>query len=181
MTPSQIIDQGKKRFDVLYISDNGTLEALVEDALGAFEDRGGAVRSILIESPFTTVAKPSDYLAVVGSCDANGFYIECIPTDTDITIPAISPDPAYPISIKYLVKFRGMPMDGLLPDESVGLILKHFVANLSIRNTRRERAMATAAGIQVELPSEDALTARLDAVEIAMEEDALIIPMITVM
>jgi hypothetical protein len=151
---------------------------MMQDTMGVFEDRGGAVRSVKIESPETSIVKPSDFLAVSGVNDAFGIYVDHALTSADIEISGAVIN--YPVTVNYLVKFRDFSFDKDLPDESVGLILKHFAATLAVRNTRRERAVAVAAGLQAELPSEETLTARVDAIELAIEEAALIIPMVTV-
>lgn len=177
MTPTEIIEQGKKRFDVLYLNDPSVLVSMMQDSLGVFEDKAGAVRSALIEAPATKLRKPSDFLAVSCVSDVRGFYVDHTLAGEDIVISGAV---KYPVTVKYLVKFRGFDFKSALPVESVGLILEHFSACLAVRNTRRERAMATAAGLQGELPSEETLTARVGEIELSMEETASIIPMVTV-
>jgi hypothetical protein len=177
MTPTEIIEQAKKRFDVLYYNDSDALIAMMNDSLGVFEDKAGAIRSVRIESPETSIAKPDDFLAISCVQGASGLYVDHEVGDADITI---SGRYVYPVEVKYLVQFRGHDHEAALPGESVGLILDHFAACLAVRNTRRERNMAIAAGLQVELPAEDVLTAHIEGIETAMEETAAIIPMITV-
>lgn len=177
MTPAEIIDRAKLKFDVLYHSNPAKLLAMMQDTLGVFEDKAGAIRSAQIVSPETSIEKPADMLAVCCVHDGKGMFVESTTTATDIVISGIV---AYPVTVKYLVNFRDMEPDVDLPAESVGLIQAHFTAQLTARNTRRERAVATAAGLQVELPSEESLTAKVETIETSMEETAAIIPMITV-
>jgi hypothetical protein len=177
MTPTQIIEQAKTRFDVLYLNDPLVLVAMMQDSLGVFEDKAGAIRSALIEAPATKLQKPSDFLTVSCVSDARGFYVDHTLAGEEIVISGVV---KYPVTVKYLVKFRGFDFESPLPNESVGLILAHFAAQLEVRNTRRERAMASAAGLQVELTSEESLTARVSEIELSMEETASIIPMVTV-
>lgn len=177
MTPQDIIDRVTARYDVLYYSDGSKLQALMADTLGMFEDRAGAVRSFQIASPDTAAAKPADFLAVATVFDNYGRFVDFNATGSTI---AISGTYEYPVTVQYLVNFRVLGMTDDLPPTSVGLIASHFEAALAILNARRERNVVQAAGLQREIPPEETLQARLDAVELAMEENAEIIPMATV-
>lgn len=176
MTPQQIIDRAKARFDVLYFDNAGKLQALMQDSMGKFEDRAGAVRSFQIAAG-TVGSAPEDFLSVATVFDANGLFVDHTVSGLTVTI---STPTKYPVTVSYLVNFRDMALDDDLPPGSVGLISEHFEAQLAIQNARRERNVVMAAGLQREIPVEETLTARLDAVETAMEENAEIIPMATV-
>ena len=178
MTPSQIIERVKLRFDVLYYSDKAKLEAMMKDSMGAYQDKAGAVRKVMIESPATDIRRPKDLQMIVASSDGNGNFITCTLSATRITPTGYF---VYPVTVNYLVNFRELGMSDDVPDESIGLIQKHFEASLNLRNTRLERNVAQAASLQRDLPAEDTLQARIDAVEQDMEESQAIIPMITVM
>ena len=177
MTPNEIIEQVQGRFDVLYFNDAGKLTALMNTSLGMFEDKACAIKTVKIESPETSIAKPADFLSIASVQGSTGLYIDNEVVGGNIEISGTI---SYPVTVKYFVKFRDYDHDTDLPDESVGLIAEHFAACLTVRNTRRERNMAIAAGMQVELPSEESLTAHVEAVELAMEESAAIIPTIMV-
>ncbi len=177
MTPQQIIDRVTVRYDVLYYSDPDKLQALMADTMGMFEDRAGAVRSFQIVSPNTAGGKPADFLAVATVFDAKGRFVDFDASGSAVTISGTY---SYPVTVQYLVNFRELDMDQDLPTTSIGLITSHFEAQLAILNARRERNVVLAAGLQREIPPEEALQARLDAVELAMEENAEIIPMATV-
>lgn len=177
MTPQQIIERVTARYDVLYYSDADKLQALMADTMGVFEDRAGAVRSFQIASPAITGSKPADFLAVATVFDAKGRFVDFDASGSAVTISGTY---SYPVTVQYLVSFRNMGIDDELPPTSIGLIASHFEAQLAILNARRERNVVLAAGLQREIPPEEALQARLDAVELAMEENAEIIPMATV-
>ncbi len=176
MTPQEIIDRVKGRIDVLYYSDEAKLQALMADTMGKFEDRAGAVRSFRIDGG-TSAPLPADFLAVATVHDARGRFVEHEAGDSAI---AIFGSVRYPVTVQYLVNFRAMAMDSPLPPSSIGLIADHFEAQLLLLNARRERNVVLATGLQREIVSEESLQARLDAVELAMEENAEIIPMATV-
>lgn len=178
MTPQQIIDRVTSRYDVLYYSDAEKLQSLMSDTLGKFEDRAGAVRSFQIQSPETNGVKPSDFLAVATVHDADGRFVEHDASGSSSV--SIFGNPSYPVTVKYLVNFRAIGMDDELPPVSVGLISEHFDAMLALLNTRRERNVVSAAGLQRELVAEESLRARVEAVELAMEENAEILPIATV-
>ena len=177
MTPSEVIEQVKRRFDVLYYSDPVDLDAMMADSLGAYEDKAGSLKSLSIADPDTSIEKPTDCLSVVATSDGCGRYIDFDDSGENITISGLV---AYPVKVQYLVKFRGYDVNTKLPAGSIGPITEHFAANLALRNTRRERNVVLAAGLQRELPSDETLQARIDAVELSMEEARAIIPMITV-
>lgn len=177
MKPTEIITKVTDRFDVLYFNDPAKLVALMDASLGMFEDKGCAIKSIKIEDPDTSVEKPENFLAIASVQGSTGLYVDNEIVGSNIEI---SGSISYPVAIKYFVKFRGYDHDTDLPDESVGLITEHFEACLTLKNTKRERNMALAAGLQVELPSEESLIARVDAVELAIEETSAIIPTIMV-
>ncbi|MFH1984777.1 MAG: hypothetical protein ABIL58_23295 [Pseudomonadota bacterium] len=173
MTPEDIIDRVKARFDVLYFDDSDKLETLMADTMGTFEDRAGAVRSFPIAAGVTTAAVPADFLAVATVYGADGAFVDHSLGTGYITI---SGSPRYPVTVQYLVNFREMGMTADLPAESIGLIAAHFEAKLAVQNARRERNVALAAGLQREITPDESLLARVDAVELAMEENASIIP-----
>jgi hypothetical protein len=177
MTPQDIIDRVSSRYDVLYYSDQAKLQALMLDTLGKFEDRAGAVRSFQILSPDTLGPIPADFLAVATVYDAAGRFVDFDVSGDTVSILGTY---SYPVTVQYLVNFRAIGMDENLPASSIGLITSHFDAALAIHNARRERNVVMAAGLQREITSDDILQARLDAVELAMEENAEIIPMATI-
>jgi len=180
MTPQQIIDRVTGRFDVLYYSDTAKLQALMQDTLGTFEDRAGAVRAVKIEDPDTTATMPDDFLTIATVVDDYGRFVDFEVAGEDPATVTISGTYQYPVTVQYLVNFRVLGMADDLPTSSIGLITSHFEAHLSILNARRERNVVQAAGLQREIQAEETLQARMDAVELAMEENAEIIPMVTV-
>jgi len=177
MTPLEIIAQVSARFDTLYYSDSAKLEQMIKDSMGVFQDHAGAIRSVKIETPETSIAKPADFLVVASTSDARGRWTDYNVTATEIELSGTY---VYPVDVSYLVDFRALEVDDDLPHESIGLITKHFAACLTHRNTIRERNIAMATGMQRELPSDDVLKADISAVEIEMDDAMAIIPMSTV-
>ncbi len=177
MTPYELLEEAKARFIVLYHDDEEELERLLYYSLGKFQDKAGSIASFRMEGGGGVGPLPPDCLEVSMVVDARGVYHDHITDGQNITVETFDNETAYPLTIHYFQNLRKWDGETNLPNGCVSLVLDYLIALIDIPNTERERGAALATGQQVELPSKQDLQARLDALELAMEEaKAIVMP-----
>lgn len=183
MTPNELLAQALTQFRVVYVSPDN-LTKLLNNAIGAYQDKAGIIRKLTFGDNDTEVNKPSDLLEIIYISDAEGRWHEYQISQEKITVveqtfpcrPSVKP-----YSVTYLVNLRDIDLaTGVLPSECIGLLREYLEALIAIPNTARERQIALATGIQAEYPTEEELKTRKDNIELAMEDSQAIIPMATV-
>lgn len=80
MTPKQLLEEVKGRFYMLLHCEPDALNVLLKQALGAYQDRAGAMEQLTIgevsvNNGVRTINVPDDFLARVMVKDKNGNYI----------------------------------------------------------------------------------------------------------
>ncbi len=180
MTPNGLLELVKTQFQVIYL-DSVKLTNLLKQALGAYQDKAGVVRKIQFGDDVTAVNIPDDLLEVIGATDAEGRWHEHRVTGDSIAVIQQAGKSVKPYVISYFVNLRDADTEEFeLPPETVGLLRGYLEALIASLNTARARQIAAATGIQAEYPSDEDLRARVENIELTMEDSQAIIPMATV-
>ncbi len=180
MTPSELLEEAKRKFIVLYHKDETDLNSLLRQALGKFQEKAGALAQMRIESEVEgSIALPSDFLALAVAVDSMTRYAECDVNLTDRTFTIIDvKGEHYPVTFHYFRNLRDWPLSEDLPPGMTGVLLDYLFALIDYPNTERERAVYAQTGQQVDLPSRQDLKDRIAQLEEQMEEGRSIsIPM----
>lgn len=183
MTPTELLDEAKARFIVLYHNDATNLGLLLKQALGKYQEKAGCIGTFRIEEEDEgSKIAPSDFLEICAVLDANTKYVDATVTSTstrkEISVEIIDGETEFPITVHYFQNLRDWGSDTDLPTGVSGLVFDYLVALIDIPNTERERAVLLSTGQQVELPSKQELKDRVQQLEDAMEESRSIgVPM----
>jgi hypothetical protein len=178
MTPNELLEIALSGFQIVYV-ESAKQQILLRQALGVYQDKAGVIRKIVFEDDETEADTPDNFLSIVVAQDADGIYHEANESDETITVTAQT-NSVTPYTVHYFVNLRDYDADEDLPGDGISLLLDYLVALIAIPNTARERQIATATGLQAELPSDEELRTRKSNLELAMEENQAIIPMVTV-
>jgi len=170
LNPTELLTEAKSRFTVLYHSDTAALSLLLKQVLGKYQEKAGSIGTV----PITlenggAIDIPDDYLEIVTAIDANTRYTENSVQDGQINI-VIDGETKLPVTVHYFQNLREWALDEDLPAGMTSILLDYLVALIDIPNTERERAVAAATNIAIELPSKQELKERVLQLEEAMEE-----------
>lgn len=180
MTPAELLEGVKTRFPTLIFDDEAGLSGLLEQALGAYQDKAGVMRTIKLEKrPDASYPLPADFLTLVAVKDAAGRFVIGERFDDEIELE-LSGNERYPLRMIYLRKLRGMNPDTFeLPDESVGVLANYLEVLISMPNTELVRRVSIAGKFDASsLPDEATLYERKKTLEAEMEASRAILPMI---
>jgi hypothetical protein len=184
MTPSELLEEAKARFIVLYHSDETDLERLLRLALGKFQDKAGSVSTVKLDEDGGGIAPlPSDFLSISMAVDKRSVYHDCHvehDVDGDLLVVDVDDETEYPVTVRYFQNLRDWPLGEELPNGIIGLVLDYLVALIDIPNTERERGVAMNTGQQMELPSKQELQERVNTIELIMEESQAIVMPVSV-
>lgn len=197
MTPSELLDEAKSRFIVLYHNDSTKLNGLLRQALGKFSDKAGVTvtATIPFTSPDNSGLSPTEYIAdtpmyyaplpsyfkdIAVAKDAKGKWHEVVVgTDPETNEPclifSLDDTSVSPMIVEYFVDMREWDEDTNLPNGVVSSVLDYLVALIDVPNTERERAVSQQSGQTPELPSKSELMQRIDQIEQGWEENAAFI------
>jgi len=179
MTPNQVLEDAKSQFPILYYKDPDKLEKLLKRALGVYQDKAGVIKKVTTTGTETSVLIPDDMLSSIFASDKNSRYHEIIDDETSLSIEEDA-DSEGPYTFYYFVNLRDFDLDDDLPNGIAGTLIDYVVALIDIPNTERARAVALATGRQTELPSNDELNNRKALVEVYMEDNKAMVPMLSV-
>lgn len=180
MTPSEILEEVKGRFVVLYHDSPEALERLLRQALGKFQDKAGSIAELWTDE--LVFAYPENYQHIASCCDTNRRYIPFRENPEECTITLIpSVKNVAPYCLYYFRNLRDWPIDKDLPRESVSLIMDYLEALIAVPNTERQRNtyLWTNVNAAQELPSIQDLKSRILEIETMMEENKAIVPPIS--
>lgn len=178
MTPQELLEEVKGRFVVLYHKDDATLQRLLRQAMGKYQDKAG----VLMESDFPAgtdeADMPQPFLCVAACHDESYRHV---PVKEDMAGSKLYFRPvgttAGGLTLHWLARLRDWPLDVPLPHGCTGLVGDYLEALINIPNTARARDVNRAIdGPTSELASEQELKARLVELEMAMEESRAMLP-----
>ena len=181
MTPSELLEEVKGRFVVLYHDAPEALDRLLRQAMAKFQDKAGVLLEVWSETP--VIPLPAHFKSVATCCDAKrreaAFRVEAA-EDGQPEIHVISRDKHEPpYCMVYFADLRSWPLDEALPQDCVPLLADYLEALIALPNTQRERHAYLLAGMSQsasELPSAQDLRMRIGEIEQAMEENKALIP-----
>ena len=177
MTPSQVLEEAKGRFVVLYHDSPEALERLLRQALGKFQDKAGSIAELWSDEP--TFPFPEDYQHTASCCDSKRRYVPFREKREERTIALVpGVKTSAPYYLYYFRNLRDWPMDKELPSESVSLILDYLEALIAVPNTERQRNtyLWTNVNASQDLLSTQELKSRITELEGMMEDNKAIVP-----
>ena len=183
MTPTELLNEAKAHFPVLYVEDTAFLNSLLKKTLGKYQDKAGVLLSQTIPDDEFFIDIPTDFLAIGVVQDARGNFHDHIIAEGQVQITKrLYPNASVPpFSFSYFLDLRNYDSDTDLPDTTISLLLDHLEASIDIYNTARAKRVAQSTGQDtVEFPSEQELKERRAAVELEMEDNMSIVPVASV-
>jgi hypothetical protein len=182
MTPTELLEEVKGLFQVLYVQDP-LPKTLLKKALSVYQNKAGprSVIEIPADADPVSVAAPADFLSVTVCVDNNGNWHPVTVAGGILTVVTTEAS-AGPYTIHYFIDLFGRvdDPDYNLPSGGIYLLMDYLFGLISIPNTQRERQVSSATGMATELPSDEELRQRLIAIEIEMEDTSSFLPMVSV-
>jgi hypothetical protein len=187
MTANELLDEVKLRFYSLLHNDADKLEALLRQALGAYQDRAGVIEYITINALEKNVAGvqyfsvPSDFLARVMVKSKTGNFVQSIYVRSEKYM-TVGKGALVPLSLSYFVNLRAVDLDeyDIQPD-IIGLIQEYLEILISIPNSERNRRIALAGNLDIsDIPSEESLYTRKKDIEERMKSAKSALPMVSI-
>ena len=181
MTPFEILAEARSRFITLYHKDQAALERLLDQALGKFQDKAGAILEIWSDDP--VFVAPPLFRAPANCCDRQKRYIPFFMERNEdgariIRLKLLSRHQA-PYCLYYFCDLRKWNKNEDLPGDCAALICDYLEALIAVYNTKREREAYLQAGMNESaqtLLSEQELRQRLTELEQEMEAAKAVIP-----
>ncbi|WP_147200784.1 hypothetical protein [Pantoea sp. CCBC3-3-1] len=170
MTPLALLESVKLRFNPLLHDDDTKLQALLTEALTAYQDRSGYVkRTRLQQTDSLSVTFPDDYLELVAVTDATGDWMYSDIIDGKIEIERCA-GMRWPLTMEYLLKLSALDLtSGTVPAPLVGILQNYLEALIAIPNTDRLRRVSIASKLDVSnLPDQTTLYQRKVDLEVDM-------------
>lgn len=189
MKPTELLEEVKQRFTVLLHDEPAKLEALLRQALGTYQEKSGCVKKIKIralslQDGDSVFAMPPDFLAMQILKDAASKFVRFDVNTEDKTISLHPRDKSakLPLDMWYFVNLRRVDLEHYeLPEDFISLLQDYLEVLISIKNTARERNVLIAGGMDAShLPTDSDLDTRKEALELEMQSNRVITPMITI-
>jgi hypothetical protein len=182
LTPADLLENVKKRFNPLLVREPETLVAFLRKALAAYQDRAGVITSLKLEKTGgTTITLPEDYLALVQVIDANGTLVYADEMGSAVDLELIGSE-RWPFRMLYLMNLRDRPIDKWqVPPSIIGMIEDYLEALINVRNVARQRRASIDGKFDYsDLPDETTLHMRVLDLEDKMSANRAIIPGATI-
>lgn len=191
MTPSELLEEVKRRFSPLLVTNPLKLNDYLMRSLRTYRDRAGVIRNI--DTSESVLTRPANALEIVSASDYNGNYIECIESRVSDGIEhkviwTLNLDVRYkgrfkaPYRITYLLDLAALDIEqDQLPRGIVSLLSDYLECLIDIENTSRVRMAGGTAEMPIDALRTDAeLIDRKAQLEDLMQETAEIIPIMVV-
>ena len=170
MTPTELLEEVKGQFVVLFHNDSAALSRLLKQALGKYQEKAGILLRAQVDAAVTAqVALPPHYLALALAVDSNAAFVPSYDDASGIVLQG-DYDTEYPVTLHYYADLRNWPDDEALPNNCIPLVMEHLKALIDVPNTDRARSANAQIGVQSELPSAQELREAVSTVEMAMED-----------
>lgn len=189
MTPAELLIEVKYRFTVLLHDDDARLAALLRQALGQYQEKAGCVDRLKIKELTDhdgqpAFALPPEFLAIQQLKDATGNFVrhEVNKADKIVALHTRDRNAPLPLEMRYFVNLRNVDVNTFqLPDHILSLLMDYLEALIRIPNTARERNVLVAGGMDPShLASDSELIERKEQLELEMQSNRVITPMITI-
>ncbi|ELX1758754.1 hypothetical protein ONI75_005491, partial [Escherichia coli] len=140
MTPIELLESVKERFNPLLVREEETLKAFLIKALTTYQDRAGVVKTLKLErAGGTAIPLPEDYLSLVHVTDNNGLLVYSDELSGFIELELTGSE-RWPFRMLYLVNLRDRKLDEwLVPPAIIGMLEEYLEALINVRNVARQR------------------------------------------
>ncbi|NDO81503.1 hypothetical protein CJP72_12220 [Citrobacter sp. NCU1] len=183
MTPVELLESVKGRFQPLLADDETLLQTLLRQALTTYQDKAGVIKPVRIKKEDGVSLKPpEDYLALIHVTDSRGCLVYSDPFPDSIDLD-LNGDERYPFTMLYLVNLRDRNYkEWNIPADIIGMLEDYLEALIAIKNTERLRIVAIAGKLDTSgYPDEITLQQRKQELEAQMSANRAIIPGATVL
>jgi hypothetical protein len=178
MTPADLLEGVKKRFNPLLVDKKEELHSLLRKALAAYQDRAGVITSLKLEkSDGLAIAFPDDYLSLVHVTDKDAFLVYSAIQHDGIELEMTGYE-TWPLRLTYLMNLRDRDFDSWhLPPSIVGMVEDYLEALIKVQNVARIRRVSIDGKFDYsDLPDEPTLHQRVLDLEDRMSYNRAIIP-----
>ncbi|ELE6470712.1 hypothetical protein SNB26_08905 [Escherichia coli] len=182
MTPTELLESVKTRFNPLLVREEDTLKAFLIKALTTYQDRAGVVKTLKLEKAGgTAIPLPEDYLSLVHVTDSNGLLVYSDELSGFIELELTGSE-RWPFRMLYLVNLRDRKLDEWqVPPAIIGMLEEYLEALINVRNIARQRRASIDGKFDYsDLPDEATLYARVQEIEEKMSSNRAIIPGATI-
>ncbi|EFB2660464.1 hypothetical protein [Escherichia coli] len=182
MTPTELLESVKTRFNPLLVREEDTLKAFLIKALTTYQDRAGVVKTLKLEKAGgTAIPLPEDYLSLVHVTDSNGLLVYSDELSGFIELELTGSE-RWPFRMLYLVNLRDRKLDEWqVPPAIIGMLEEYLEALINVRNVARQRRASIDGKFDYsDLPDETTLYARVQEIEEKMSSNRAIIPGATI-
>lgn len=187
MTPKQLLDEVKCRFYALLHCEPHALNVLLKQALGAYQDRAGAmeqftVGEVSINNGIRTINVPSDFLSRVMVKDKYGNFVASAFDRVEKKLVIEDSKYTLPLRVQYFANLRNVDLENYeLNPTIVGLIQDYLEVLIAIPNSERLRRTGIAGNLDTsDIPTEADLHTRKQAIEERMTQSRSALPMISI-
>lgn len=145
MTPIELLESVKERFNPLLVREEETLKAFLIKALTTYQDRAGVVKTLKLEKAGgTAIPLPEDYLSLVHVTDNNGLLVYSDELSGFIELELTGSE-RWPLRMLYLVNLRDRKLDEWqVPPAIIGMLEEYLEALINVRNVARQRRIQQA-------------------------------------
>ena len=129
MTPTELLESVKARFNPLLVREEETLKAFLIKALTTYQDRAGVVKTLKLEKAGgTAIPLPEDYLSLVHVTDNNGLLVYSDELSGFIELELTGSE-RWPFRMLYLVNLRDRKLDEWqVPPAIIGMLEEYLEA-----------------------------------------------------
>lgn len=183
MTPTTLLNGVKKRFASLLVDDKETLDTLLTQALGTYQDRAGVISRVRIEkADGVNLPYPEDYLSLIHVTDSRGALVYSDPFPDGIELDLTGRE-RYPFTMLYFANLRDRDVNKWhIPPDIIGSLEDYLEALIKIPNTERLRRAYVAGKLDISgLADEATLEQRKLELEEKMAANRAIIPIATIL
>ncbi|MEG0870316.1 MAG: hypothetical protein RR308_01105 [Hafnia sp.] len=183
MTPVELLEGVKKRFQPLLADDETLLKTQLRQALTTYQDKAGVIGRVrLSKQDGVSLKPPEDYLALIHVTDSRGglVYSDSFPDSIDLDLNG---DERYPLTMSYLLNLRDRDYEKwVIPADIIGMLEDYLEALIAIKNTERLRIVAIAGKLDTSgYADEITLQQRKQELELQMSANRAIIPGATIL
>lgn len=183
-TPAKLLESVKARFPMLLHSEPVALNALLEKAIGTYQDLAGFMAKARITEVDVIggeCALPDRFLTRVSLKDTDGRYVCSEVWGQVLEIGEVDAS-QFPLTLLYLENLRDADLATItLPANSVTLIADYLELLIMSPNADRMRRVAVAGKLDAsDIPTETDLATRRTELEDKIKSSQAMIPMITI-
>lgn len=177
MTLVELLEDVKRRFTPLLVTEKATLDSLLRQALGAYQSRAGYIQRVVLQKEAgASLPYPADYLALVNVLDKRGGVVFCEDYGSEITLDLTGCE-TYPLTLSYFVNLRECPVDDwVVPPTIIPLIQDYLEVLIAIKNSARHRRVNISGKLDTsDIPDEATLNQRKKEIEEEMSAHRAVI------